>query len=147
MCVVWCGGVSSGYNIGIRLVDEFLCRLSGVGLQCSNFRDTALVIAKVAFKVFLGCTAEVGRWRADGRQCVLAFKGNPLLDFVELPPHLAALNYSNVLTGCIRGACQMVQLNVTAEWLRDELKGAGESEIRLTLKEIMQDEFADDEDK
>ena len=35
----------------------------------------------------------------------------------------------------------------TAEWLRDELKGAGESEIRLTLKEIMQDEFADDEDE
>ena len=66
---------------------------------------------------------------------------------MELPPHLAALSYSAVLTGCIRGACQMVQLNVAADWLRDELKGAGESEIRLTLKEIMQDEFADDEDK
>jgi hypothetical protein len=127
------------------LIDEFLCRATGV--SCSNFRETASVIAKVAFKMFLGITAEVGRWRPDGRQCVLSFKGNPLLDFVELPQHLAKLEYSNMIAGVIRGACQMIQMQVTVEFVKDELKGAGESEIRLTLKEILQEEYADDEDK
>jgi hypothetical protein len=41
-----------GFNIGVRLIDEFLAK-SGVN-NCSNFRETADVIAKVAFKMFLG---------------------------------------------------------------------------------------------
>ena len=110
-----------GYNIGIRLIDEFLSRASGV--SCSNFRESCSVLAKVAFKMFLGITAEVGRWRADGRQCVLSFKGNPLLDFVELPQHLARLDYSNLIAGVIRGACCMIQMTVSVEWVKDELKG------------------------
>ncbi|RYY70466.1 hypothetical protein EON63_22575 [archaeon] len=40
---------------GIRLVDEFLAK-SNVS-NCSNFRDTADVIARVAFKMFLGTVA------------------------------------------------------------------------------------------
>ena len=113
--------VCRGYNVGVRLIDEFLCRASGV--SCANFRDTASVIAKVAFKMFLGISAEVGRWRPDGRQCVLSFKGNPLLDFVELPQHLAKLEYSNVIAGVIRGACAMIQMHVTVEFVKDELRG------------------------
>jgi hypothetical protein len=87
----------------------------------------------------------VSRWRPDGRQCVLSFKGNPLLDFVELPASLAQLEYSNVIAGCIRGACAMIQMTVTVEFIKDELKGAGESEIRLTLKEILAEEYADED--
>ena len=41
-----------GYNIGTRLIDEFLAK-SGVS-NCSDFVETADVIAKVAFKMFLG---------------------------------------------------------------------------------------------
>ena len=46
-----------GYNIGVRLIDEFLAKAQ-VG-QCGNFSETAEVIAKVGFKMFLGVTAEV----------------------------------------------------------------------------------------
>jgi hypothetical protein len=119
--VVWCCVVCRGYNIGCRLIDEFLSRASGV--NCVNFRETASVVAKVALRMFLGITAEVGRWRADGRQCVLSFKGNPLLDFVELPQHLSKLDYSAIINGAIRGACQMIQMQVTVETIKDELKG------------------------
>ena len=76
---------------------------------------------------------------------MLSFKGNPLLDFVELPASLAQLEYSNVIAGCIRGACAMIQMTVTVEFIKDELKGAGESEIRLTLKEILAEEYADED--
>lgn len=46
--------VPRGYNIGVRLIDEFLAK-SGVG-NCSNFRETADVIAKVSTRVALGET-------------------------------------------------------------------------------------------
>lgn len=45
-----------GYNIGVRLVDEFLAK-SNVD-KCNSFQDTCDVIAKVAFKMFLGINAD-----------------------------------------------------------------------------------------
>ena len=41
----------------MRLIDEFLAKAQ-VG-NCGNFGETAEVIAKVGFKMFLGITAEV----------------------------------------------------------------------------------------
>jgi len=133
-----------GYNIGIRLVDEFLAK--SVVQSCVNFRETAQVIAKVAFKMFLGIAAEVVKWREDGKQFSLVFKGNPLTEFVELPAQYADLHYDNVLCGVIRGALQMVNLVVECSYVASELKGSAESEIRVTLKEIIQESYEEDED-
>jgi len=38
--------VCRGYNIGVRLIEDFLAR-SGTG-RCNDFRETADVIAKVS---------------------------------------------------------------------------------------------------
>lgn len=46
-----------GYNIGTRLVDEFMAR-SGAG-RCQSFEETAEVLARTAFKMFLGTAAAV----------------------------------------------------------------------------------------
>eukprot|EP00984_Skeletonema_dohrnii_P037193 scaffold39021_cov250-Skeletonema_dohrnii-CCMP3373.AAC.2 len=60
-----------GHSIGVRCVDEFLSKadVAGMGLstQCNNLRDTAEVVAKVGFKMFLGVTAEVGGFSQDQR--------------------------------------------------------------------------------
>ncbi|POM68298.1 Trafficking protein particle complex subunit 3 [Phytophthora palmivora] len=48
-----------GYNIGVRLVDEFLAK-SGVA-NCQDFKETAEVVAKVAFKMFLGINVDVAQ--------------------------------------------------------------------------------------
>ncbi len=37
---------SSGYNMGVRLIDDFLSRNPNVG-RCHDFRETADVLAKV----------------------------------------------------------------------------------------------------
>ena len=95
-----------GYNIGIRLIDEFLAK-AGVG-QCGNFAETADVIAKVGFKMFLGVTAEVVG--ASANEFTLQFADNPLADFVELPEQYSTLAYSNMLCGVLRGALEMVQV-------------------------------------
>ena len=151
-----------GYNIGVRLVEEFLAK-SGTQ-SCSNFRDTGMVIArvslsfvflrvdpyphfaKVAFKMFLGITAEAVKWRDDGKEFSLVFKNNPLHDFVQLPAQYANLQYSNILCGVLRGALNMVKLVVDCEYVKSELTGATESEIRITLKELLHEVYKDDEE-
>jgi hypothetical protein len=58
-----------GYNIGIRLVDEFLAK-ARMG-KCSSFRETAEVIAKQAFQMFINVQASVTNWSSEGKECSL----------------------------------------------------------------------------
>ncbi|CDI77691.1 trafficking protein particle complex subunit 3, putative [Eimeria acervulina] len=95
---------TAGYNIGVRLVDEFLSK-TNIG-ACESFRETAEVIAKVLSSP------------NDERSCTFVFSSNPLADFVELPPSLASLSYSNLICGVIKGA----------------------------LEQLMKEEFQDDDD-
>ncbi len=131
-----------GHNIGIRIIDEFLAKSGTV--SCSNFRDTADTIAKVAFKMFLGVTAEVTSWNPEGTSFSLVLIDNPLVDFVELPPQYSELVYCNILGGVLRGALEMVQLQVECRFLRDVLKGDDATEIRVELKGTVRSEMSDD---
>lgn len=65
---------------------------------------------QVGFKMFLGVTASVTSWDADGTCCSIVLEDNPLVDFVELPDTCQGLYYCNVLSGVIRGALEMVSL-------------------------------------
>eukprot|EP01035_Chromulina_nebulosa_P017934 gene17934-23556_t len=131
-----------GHNIGIRLIDEFLAK-SGIN-NCSNFRDTAEIISKVAFKMFLGITADVTSWNSEGTACSLILYENPLSDFVELPIQYSDLVYCNILIGVIKGALEMVQLQVDCKFVRDVLRGDELSEIRLELKGIVKNIMSDE---
>lgn len=130
-----------GHSIGMRLVEEFLAK-SGVS-SCTDFAETADVIAKVAFKMFLGVAVDVASWNTEKTACSLLLYDNPLADYVELPTN-ANLYYSNVLCGVIRGALEMVQLKVECYFVRDTLRGDDVNEIRLELKERIKDEMAEE---
>jgi len=98
-----------GYNIGLRLIEDFLAK-SNTG-ACSNLRETAEMISKVGFKIFLNITPTITTWSSDNKQFTLLFEENPLADFVELPDDGKAqdeLWYSNILCGVLRGALEMV---------------------------------------
>lgn len=128
-----------GYNIGMRLVEDFFAK-SGTQ-RCANLRETAETISKVrtrlcwlgtleqemnlwaselsdrqiGFKIFLNITPIVTNWTADNKQFSLIFEENPLADFVELPDDGRAqdeLWYSNILCGILRGALEMVRINI-----------------------------------
>ncbi|KIW50235.1 hypothetical protein PV05_11843 [Exophiala xenobiotica] len=136
-----------GYNIGMRLIEDFLAK-SNTG-RCGNFRDTAEMISKVGFKIFLNITPTVTNWTADNKQFSLLFDENPLADFVELPDDGRAqdqLWFSNILCGVLRGALEMVQMSIEAHFVSDVLRGNDVTEMRVTLIRYIEDEMPPDDE-
>ena len=75
------------------------------------FSNLNIVIRQqVGFKMFLGVTASVTNWDAEGTTCSLILEDNPLVDFVELPDTCQGLHYCNILSGVVRGALEMVSI-------------------------------------
>lgn len=107
------------------------------------------MIAKVGFKMFLGITADVVNWTeatpsnsssqssTAGTGFSLLINENPLADFVELPPQYSSLCYCNILCGVIRGALEMIQLQVECRFVKDVLKGDDVTELRVELKGVL----------
>ncbi|CAD6589040.1 MAG: transport protein particle 22 kDa subunit [Tremellales sp. Tagirdzhanova-0007] len=185
-----------GYNIGTRLIEDFLAR---TGLQrCQTFVETAEVISKVrpispsprpqpwsfsldlistptttnpppeclaeviisqvAFKTFLNITPSIsfpsptappppppalgGQTLPQPSEFILILDENPLAEFAELPRDAreGGLWFSNVLCGVIRGALEMIQMQVESRFLRDVLKGDETTEIHVRLIRIMDEE-------
>lgn len=130
-----------GYNIGVRLIDEFLAKAGP--FNCSNFVDTSEVIAKVGFKMFLGVTAEVVG--VAEKEFSLQFSENPLAEFVELPEQYSSLAYSNMLAGVLRGALEQVNMRVTCAITKDTLWGDEVTEVKVVLKEMIEEEYIDED--
>ncbi|XP_076067487.1 blocked early in transport 3 [Oratosquilla oratoria] len=133
-----------GYNIGMRLIEDFLARAHPG--RCYDLRDTADKIQQ-AFKLYLGVTPNISSWSPSGDEFSVVMDTNPLAEFVELPEQYCTnLRYSNVLAGVIRGACEMVQLEVIAWFIADQLKGDNVTEIRVKFVKRLEDAIPAGED-
>lgn len=98
-----------GYNMGMRLIEDFLARTSAT--RCLEMRETADRIQH-GFRIYLNVQPTITNWSPASDEFSLQFETNPLTEFVELSPDLTNLRYSSIICGCIRGALEMVQLEV-----------------------------------
>ncbi|KAE8602632.1 hypothetical protein XENTR_v10014060 [Xenopus tropicalis] len=121
-----------GYNIGIRLIEDFLAN-TGIK-KCRNYNETVDVIAKVAFKMYLGITPTMIGGNDGGNGFSLILDTNPLDDYVEeLPSGRSSLSYCNLLSGIIRGALEMIHLPADVTFIQDRLRGDDVTEIGITF--------------
>jgi hypothetical protein len=82
----------------------------------------------------------------SGDEFTLTFESCPFAEFVELPDSCAGLKYANVLPGIIRGACEMVQMEVFSWIDKDTLKGDNCTEVKVRFVRKLHDALPAGED-
>ncbi|CAD5210744.1 unnamed protein product [Bursaphelenchus okinawaensis] len=105
-----------GYQMGLRMADDFLAKNPRIG-RCASVQQLSEVLAKQAFKLYLGVEATVQFMSSEEFQ--LRLESNPLVEFVEIPPEYKDLCYSQVICGAIRGAMEAIHLEVSTQLLSD----------------------------
>ena len=94
---------------------------------------------QLAFKLFLNIQPTVTGWSATSDEFSLLFDANPLGEFVELPDHCYNLRYANLIAGAIRGAMEMVHIDVACWFVQDTLKGDNVTELRVKYLRKIED--------
>ena len=124
-------------------------------------------VTRVGFKLYLNTVPSIRSWSEDSKECVVVFEeGNPLMEFVELPTNLVSsgslggsqgqgqgskdqreqqqdgLVYGNMLCGVIKGALEMVQVQVDVDMLYEDQQEC----IRVRLVKYLEEEAPPSED-
>lgn len=122
-------------DMGARMAEEFFAR-SGLG-RCKDMKESADVLGKAAFKMFLNITPSVGDWSGDGKAFTLTFEEDPLADGnVVLPEALVrgAFSYSGgFYAGAIVGAFEAMGVNLQVDVQSDKLLGAEHTALRISF--------------
>ncbi|XP_065163686.1 trafficking protein particle complex subunit 3 [Atheta coriaria] len=132
-----------GYNMGIRLIEDFLSKTHAS--RCLDLKDTADKV-QTAFRMYLGVQPNVANWSPAGDEFSFIIDSNPLTELVELPEEMKNLKYCNLICGALRGALEMVHLDIQSWIVQDQLKGDTNTEIRVKFIRRLEDAIPAGED-
>ena len=139
-----------GYNIGIRLIDDFLAKTCIDSPK--TFDEAISIISKEAISYYLGYGAKYELIKSDNMsdsnqqyEYRIYFNENPLNDYVELPDKFKGLWYSNMICGVIRGAMEAINIKVECKYNKYILKGHETNEKRIKLIEIIEEKLQEEE--
>ena len=140
-----------GYNIGIRLIDDFLAK------SCidppKTFEEAINIITYNALSFYLNAGAKCELIKNENNmmdsnqqyEYRIYFNENVLNEYVELPEKFKGLWYSNMICGVIRGALEAINIKVECKYTKDTLKGNETNEIRVKLIEIIEEKLQEEE--
>ncbi|KAI1725262.1 FF domain-containing protein [Ditylenchus destructor] len=132
-----------GYNMGLRIADDFLAKNPRVG-KCAEMQQVVDIIAKNALKSYLGVTAQATSISPTGDEYAVLLESNPLVEFVEIPPEWSKVCYSQVICGAIRGALEALHMEVRVFLVSDV---PNPTEIRVKFQRVLHESVpAGDED-
>ena len=131
-----------GYNMGKRLLDDIIDDLKDK-YDPSNSKMMEILI-KQLLQNYLGILPEIKQ--ISEKEYHILFVKNPISFYVELPEHLNALCYSNIICGIIRGMLEVAGYEVTCEFVKDTVKDDDVNDIKLTFVKIIEEVFIDDEE-
>jgi len=124
--------------MGVRCVEEVLAKADN--LPTGTFAETSELV-KTALRMFLGISSDCTQ-KSDTAYTI-QFNDNPLAVFVELPASVD-LEYSQLLAGMVRGMLEMLQFEVSSKIVQTVLRGGDTNEIRVELKQILQEGAGED---
>ncbi|CAJ0942986.1 unnamed protein product, partial [Mesorhabditis belari] len=130
-----------GFNMGIRLADDFLSKQAGVP-KCTDCRQMAETLSKNVIPAYLGVSATVNNWESGDREFSLQIENNPLTEFVEVPQDLTSLHYSQMIAGAIRGGLEAVHIKVTTTAIETPTNTV----IKVKFIEVLKDNLPAGED-
>lgn len=94
--------------------------------------------------MFLNMTPQVNNWSPDFKECSLVIdpdSANPFIEFVQLPEEaMQELWYMNILTGVLKGALEMVHMNVEIRFVSDVLRRHDTTELRCKFIRMLDEE-------
>jgi len=132
-----------GYNIGIRLIEDFLARSPTAG-RCVDLRESAERVQS-AIKLYTPLNPSLTNITSE--EFSLLFDNcHPFAEFAELPDNCQELKYCNVLVGCIKGALNSVQMEVQCWIEKDFLKGDSCTEVKVRFVRKLVDALPAGED-
>jgi hypothetical protein len=119
-----------GANIGRRLIEDLLAKTR---LMCTSIRELAEIIGVVAFKMYLGVSADIRMVSDEDKEFFLILPETGLTDYVEIPDSFRTLRYLNIFCGVIKGGLEMLGYETLVTLDRDQLLGDETTEIKVKI--------------